>query len=70
MTKHPPADRRCQIYVEVFGHRLLRCANPGTHWVTWGGCSCAPRDPELCEDEYESWECDGQHGPEAEEVAA
>lgn len=63
---HPPAFRRCQIYV---GTDLRRCINEGTHWVSWGGCSCDSDDPMLCEDAFESWECDGPHNPETKEAA-
>lgn len=61
---HPPADRRCQIYVQRGGAGdLFRCANPGTHWEKWGGCDCEqPFHEDVCEQTHFSWECDG-HGP-------
>ncbi len=48
---HPPASRKCQIYVGVGGPELQRCTNEGTHWEKWGGDI----------DEFHSWECDGDH---------
>lgn len=66
----PPANRQCQIYVtndresaaEAFrGSELYRCGNEGTHWEKWGGCGCEPRDDEICEGDYFSWECSGDH---------
>lgn len=66
INKHPPANRRCQIYMG--GPELNRCENTGTHWEKWGGCGCTPPDidPEVCEGDYYSWECDGVHAiPEA-----
>lgn len=69
MTAHPPADQRCQIYTQLHGgDELVRCSNRGTHWVQWGGCNCADPDPDLCESEFTSWECD-DHSPNAEEAA-
>lgn len=59
VDKHPPADTRCQIYTGQ--PELLRCLNEGTHWEQWGGCHCADTDPEVCEADYFSWECDGNH---------
>jgi hypothetical protein len=59
VDRHPPADKRCQIYV---GDRdLLRCQNAGIAWQKWGGCNCATPDSELCEADYFSWECNGDH---------
>lgn len=66
---HPPADRRCQIYYTVTpsaDNGLTRCRNQGTHWEKWGGCHCPDPDEEVCEDDFYSWECDGDHDvPEA-----
>ena len=67
---HPPADRRCQIYVTVdpvaayhaaVGSELFRCVNEGTHWERWSGCGCDTKDDAVCEDEFFSWECSGEH---------
>lgn len=63
---HPPADRRCQIYVRPTGgtmQDLVRCVNEGTHWVKWGGCVCPDGNTDVCEDAFESWECDGHSTP-------
>lgn len=57
--RHPPVNRRCQIYVG--SPELLRCRNEGTHWEQWGGCGCEEQDAEVCEADYFSWECDGAH---------
>lgn len=59
VDKHPPADTRCQIYIG--SAELFRCQNEGTHWEKWGGCSCTKSDPDVCEADYFSWECDGEH---------
>lgn len=59
VDKHPPADRRCQIYGGTAA--LMRCQNPGTHWERWMGCGCDPEDPDICESDFFSWECDGEH---------
>jgi hypothetical protein len=66
--RHPPADRRCQIYVSAQNSELLRCVNPGTRWVKWGGCNCTDSD-DVCEAEFESWECDGDHTVRVTDVA-
>ena len=59
MNRHPPADRRCQIYI---GHPgPLRCHNEGTHWERWGGCGCKEEADIGCLAEYYSWECAGEH---------
>lgn len=58
VSQHPPADRRCQIYVDLDG-TLLRCVNLGTHWQTWGGCDDTDHDGHFCEGEMFSWECAG-----------
>lgn len=56
---HPPADRRCQIY--DYHHR---CANNGTHWVTWPH-SFIPGTGDMIghafDNDVYSWECDGNH---------
>ncbi len=59
MDKHPPADRRCQIYVGY--PESYRCVNEGNHWEKWGGCQCGDPDPDICESDFFSWECDGSH---------
>ena len=59
IDRHPPADRRCQIYVT--GPELSRCRNEGDHWVKWNGCECGEPDPDICEDDFFSWECAGEH---------
>jgi hypothetical protein len=67
--QHPPANRRCQIYLKPPGDtQLARCINLGTHWVRWGGCSCG-QETEYCETSFESWECDGPCLPELAEAA-
>lgn len=59
--RHPPVDPRCQIYVTAgSSNDLARCVNPGTQWVKWGGCDCTDTE-DVCEAEFESWECDGDH---------
>ncbi len=71
ITMHPPADRRCQIYIQASeGSRdLLRCIKSGTHWEQWGGgCDCGD-DLMVCEEEYFSWECDGEHIAQFREAA-
>lgn len=69
---HPPVDQRCQIYVPVvLGEReLVRCQNEGTHWEKWPGCGCKNDDPDVCEGDFFSWECDGQHVPVPKVMAA
>ena len=39
---HPPANRRCQVYIpeQIDGRNLDRCINEGTHWELWPGCVC------------------------------
>jgi hypothetical protein len=71
LSMHPPVDQRCQIYVQAApGSRdLNRCVNPGTHWEDWPGCSCIPCDPETCDGDFYSWECDGPHLPMFKEAA-
>jgi hypothetical protein len=59
---HPPADRRCQLYIQrPKSDELVRCANPGTHWEAFGSCGCIEPRHEACEEVIYSWECDG-HG--------
>lgn len=60
---HPPASLRCQIYFTVAPEspELGRCENQGTHWEKWPGCGCVPCDPDVCEGDFFSWECDGEH---------
>ena len=55
---HPPANRRCQIYItgpwslEAGSfQRINRCDNDCTHWAAWGGSDT----------DFHSWECDGDH---------
>lgn len=47
---------------------MQRCANPGTHWVKWGGCACGGND-DVCEAEFYSWECEGPCSPIFREAA-
>ena len=63
VIQHPPADRRCQIYLhpDPASRDLHRCVNTGTHWEKWPGCGCEPCDPDSCEGDFYSWECDGDH---------
>jgi hypothetical protein len=62
---HPPADRRCQIYVgEAEDNGLHRCGKDGTHWESWPSCSCDCEDD--CDGDFYSWECDGPHDPRKE----
>jgi hypothetical protein len=70
--KHPPTDKRCQIYITAApGSRdVLRCSRDGDHWVKWGGCGCDPQEVGLCEDDFFSWECDGNHLLEGVQHAA
>lgn len=70
VSMHPPTNRRCQIYVVAEGEssHLPRCTNEGTHWEKWGGCDCI--DTDVCEGDYFSWECDGDHAIEAEVACA
>lgn len=64
---HPPADRRCQIYVGNDEDRNLdRCSNEGTHWEKWAGCHCADPDTHVCEGDFYSWECESPHNPTKE----
>lgn len=68
---HPPTDRRCQIYItgkqtdEAHSRALDRCQNEGSHWEKWGGCLCGDPDSDVCEGDFWSWECDGEHAAEA-----
>lgn len=59
----PPASIRCQIYTTAIedDKQLERCANDGTGWVKWSGCSCIEEDDGDCMDDFYSWEC-GEHG--------
>lgn len=59
VDRHPPVDRRCQIYIGE--PELFRCRNEGTHWEKWGGCDCLEPDGEVCEEDFYSWECGGDH---------
>lgn len=59
---HPPADRRCQIYLSNDAdHNLDRCKNDGTHWESWPGCYCTDAATHGCEGDFFSWECNGPH---------
>lgn len=65
---HPPADQRCQIYItgqwapeDASFKRMVRCSNPGDHWVAWGGCDCGDPTSVVCESDFYSWECPGTH---------
>jgi hypothetical protein len=60
---HPPATRRCQIYVDASGDGsdLHRCINEGTHWEEWPGCGCADEDEGMCAEDFFTWECGGPH---------
>lgn len=71
IDRHPPADRRCQIYVspDELSRELSRCINTGTHWEEWGGCCCATECRSECDDVFYSWECDGQHITQFREAA-
>lgn len=72
IDRHPPADRRCQIYIRTplnTPNTMQRCVNPGTRWVKWGGCACGD-STEVCEAEFYSWECDGPCSPTFREAAA
>ena len=72
VSMHPPANVRCQIYSTGQGGApdLLRCTKQGTHWEKWCGCGCTDRDPDVCEGDYFSWECDGDHAVEKETACA
>lgn len=62
---HPPANRRCQIYLTAGAtyatDDLRRCVNEGTHWEKWGGCNCGSSATAFCEGDFYTWECDGTH---------
>jgi hypothetical protein len=67
----PPANVRCQIYTPNDPADALaveRCANAGTHWVKWSGCSCLDDRDDDCMDDFYSWECD-LHDPQPKEAA-
>lgn len=70
LSMHPPADRRCQIYIQASeGSRdLVRCVKPGVKWEKWGSCD-DDDDLDVCEEEYFSWECDGEHIAQFREAA-
>lgn len=59
----PPVNVRCQIYTTTVedDKQLERCANDGTGWVKWSGCSCIDEGEDDCMDDFYSWEC-GKHG--------
>ena len=62
--RHPPADRRCQIYVQVTREPLgglNRCSNMGTHWVRWAYPTHTDPDSDLDEEDLWTWECDAAH---------
>ncbi len=63
MSMHPPANRRCQIYLGAGpgSSGLERCTNAGTHWEKWGGCNCDDLSSDVCEADIFTWECDGNH---------
>ena len=68
--RHPPTDRRCQIYI-TYSEEMLRCENEGTHWEKWPGCYCTDALTHGCEGDFFSWECGGKHEmPEVVDVAA
>lgn len=68
---HPPANRRCQVYVAEAPDKrnLLRCVNDGTHWEKWPGCNCPEPDEDMCSEDLITWECDGEHRIETEASA-
>jgi hypothetical protein len=71
IDRHPPASKRCQIFLKATEDgpgELFRCVNTGTHWVKWGGCGCNG-EVDVCEGEIYSWECDGPCLPEIREAA-
>jgi hypothetical protein len=70
-SMHPPADRRCQIYVQGTpeSRDLLRCINTGTHWEKWPGCYCTDTLTHGCDGDFYSWECAGPHLPMFQEAA-
>ena len=66
VSMHPPVNPRCQIYVTTQGDApdLFRCLKDGTHWEKWCSCGCIVHDPAVCDGDYHSWECDGDHAIE------
>jgi hypothetical protein len=63
LNMHPPANRRCQVYVPIHpgGRDLDRCINEGTHWEEWPGCGCDDEDDGMCAEDFFTWECTGPH---------
>lgn len=72
ISMHPPADRRCQIYISPTNQTsrdMSQCINPGTHWEKWPGCYCYDPLAHGCDSDFFSWECDGPHLPMFKEAA-